>query len=685
MSYQVINPFIQFVDPINGKPLSAGDVYFGRIDSDPKNQPANRINVYAVQDNGSEVLLSQPIQLNGAGQPQYSGSVKQIKVELYAGESAYAIQVFSRKGAQKGYSPRVYSMLDLQSLAGPASTVVIAGVMAKDLVSRVNFKSFVELGGVADGVTDNRAAYVAAINSAAADGFTLVFTRGIYGFSDWIPLTSNLRMAFEEGAELKLLATTGPIGGFVIGGLSYPSAATIIPLDNCHIVNPTIDCNNLVGENGFSSASANGLYIYNPTIKNCIRSDVALGGRAFQFEGGIIKNVQVYSPKIIDCSIGINSQGDPSGAHVAANINYYDVYMTNVDVPFNIDSGFALPQTNTPLTMSTSVRGAMLYNCGRLTYPGVTDPIGGGIICGDRGSGLSVSDVRIINEAAYGSIGAVCRGTMFGVRLRNVTFYGSVMTAIFDHNPVTFGSPSGASWESYVDADDVTVDANLDYVVATKGGGGALGKSSMTNIKLKGVAATVASICDVNAATYANAVLEVVDVDNSFVGEFKGTGVRALDELAALGNQLNSETLGLQKINQTSGVWNPSYTAQSAGPAAITMSVTGAAWSRTGDVVTVWADIATSNLTLGGMAGAVIIAGLPYNAQYTMSASISDCNAFTTHPLTAKVTATTNYIELYKRSSTTGADSPLQPADLTAGAVAGANNLVVTLTYKAII
>ena len=137
MSYQVINPFIQFVDPINGNPLSAGQVYFGRMDSDPKNQPTNRINVYAVQDNGTEVLLAQPITLNGAGQPQYSGSVKQLKIENYSGEDAYAIQVFSKSGAQKGYSPRVYSVLDLSSgvskaaLADVDSTVSIAGVLAK--------------------------------------------------------------------------------------------------------------------------------------------------------------------------------------------------------------------------------------------------------------------------------------------------------------------------------------------------------------------------------------------------------------------------------------------------------------------------------------------------------------------------------------------------------------------------
>lgn len=158
MSYQVINPFIQFVDPINGNPLSAGSLYFGRIDSDPKNQPSNRINVYAVQDNGSEVLLSQPIQLNGAGQPSYGGSVKQIKVELYGTETAYAIQTFSRNNSQKGYSPRVYSLVDIESLASISSTVVIAGEEAWKIATKlrsVNCLMFVDPANHADAITGN--------------------------------------------------------------------------------------------------------------------------------------------------------------------------------------------------------------------------------------------------------------------------------------------------------------------------------------------------------------------------------------------------------------------------------------------------------------------------------------------------------------------------------------------------
>ena len=163
MTYQVINPFIQFVDTASGQPLGAGQLYFGRQDSDPKNQPANRINVYAVQDNGSEVLLSQPVTLNAAGQPQYNGSVKMLKVETYSAELAYAVQVFNKNGAQKGYCPRVLSMVDLQSLAATNSTVSIGGVAAGIIAKHSSgFVTPEDFGALGNGVNDDTSAWQAA-------------------------------------------------------------------------------------------------------------------------------------------------------------------------------------------------------------------------------------------------------------------------------------------------------------------------------------------------------------------------------------------------------------------------------------------------------------------------------------------------------------------------------------------
>lgn len=182
MSYQVINPFIQFVDPINGNPLSAGTVYFGRMDSDPKNQPSNRINVYAVQDNGTEVLLSQPITLNGAGQPQYSGSVKQIKIELYTGELAYSIQVFSKSGAQKGYSARVYGLAQLSDFTALPSIKSLTGYTSGVVVTVKGFYADKAIGG-------GQFYYDESVNKSLHNGGTIISPEAI---SAWDGTASDI-------------------------------------------------------------------------------------------------------------------------------------------------------------------------------------------------------------------------------------------------------------------------------------------------------------------------------------------------------------------------------------------------------------------------------------------------------------------------------------------------------------
>lgn len=170
MSYQVIDPFLEFTNLANGQPIGTGSVYFGRPDSDPKNQPSNRINVYAVQDNGTEVLLSQPIQLNAAGQPQYNGSPKQLKIELAGSDTSYCVQVLDKNGAQKLYTARVVPAVDVVSLGASNSTVPIGGVAAGIVAKHVSgFVTPEDFGAVGNGVNNDTAAWQA----AAATGFEI--------------------------------------------------------------------------------------------------------------------------------------------------------------------------------------------------------------------------------------------------------------------------------------------------------------------------------------------------------------------------------------------------------------------------------------------------------------------------------------------------------------------------------
>lgn len=195
MSYQVIDPFLEFTNPANGQPIGIGSVYFGRPDSDPKNQPSNRINVYAVQDNGTEVLLSQPITLNAAGQPQYNGSPKQLRIELAGSDTSYCVQVFDKNGAQKLYTARVVPAVDLVSLASQSSQVVVGGATASELG-----QSYVRRMVFAPLVTTNTAAQNSAILQSKIDYARTLLDSGFYG---GVEITLPQGQFDFEGVEIK--------------------------------------------------------------------------------------------------------------------------------------------------------------------------------------------------------------------------------------------------------------------------------------------------------------------------------------------------------------------------------------------------------------------------------------------------------------------------------------------------
>lgn len=135
MTYQAINPLITFCDSFTGRPLTNGKLYIGRMDTDPKGNPSMRLNVYAVQPDGSETLLAQPIQLNIAGQPSYEGDPIQLKIQLYGTEQAYSLQKDNWFNADRGYVSRAYSFVDLQTFEPALESSSPFGVPMADVVS----------------------------------------------------------------------------------------------------------------------------------------------------------------------------------------------------------------------------------------------------------------------------------------------------------------------------------------------------------------------------------------------------------------------------------------------------------------------------------------------------------------------------------------------------------------------
>jgi hypothetical protein len=406
----------------------------------------------------------------------------------------------------------------------------------------VNVKDF---GAVGDGVADDRNKIISALNYAASANKKLYIPDGIYACSDWIPLPDKIKLEFSSAAQWKLTNSTA-LGGFVCGG--YDINLNFVPFTDATITGINLDCNNIAGENGFNAVNANGVRVNNPQIYNTLFDPIKLGGRAFQFEGGIIESVVIQSPYIENCSIGINSQADANGGtEIARFISYFDVVMRNVDVPFNIDGQFANPELGIPTNMSTFVDGVNLYNCGKLTYSG-SNPIGAGIICGDRGYGLKIENLRLLNSSAYGGIGGFVRGTLFGVQIENVKLEIPYTIALFNFTPVTFGSPSMASFASTINANNIIANlTNLDYVV--KGNtAGTVGVCCFDNITINSAIATLTGICDLAATSGGLGYLNLILSDQSF----ESTGLQSLLDLYNSGNGIGSA-----QPDYSEGTWTP--------------------------------------------------------------------------------------------------------------------------------
>lgn len=83
------------------KAASGGKIYIGQIDTDPVN-PANQIQVYLENEDGSHVPVAQPIIINAGGYPVYNGQVaKFVTVQ------GHSMAIYDAYGSQQFYFPNV--------------------------------------------------------------------------------------------------------------------------------------------------------------------------------------------------------------------------------------------------------------------------------------------------------------------------------------------------------------------------------------------------------------------------------------------------------------------------------------------------------------------------------------------------------------------------------------------------
>lgn len=270
MTAQVIDPFTRFVNKTTGRPIFNGEVYFGRVATDPKNNVGSRIAVYAVQNDGSELALSQPIQTNNAGYLVYGGSPVQLKVTADPSEDAYCIQVFDDDGVQQFYSAEINTLIDFPTLADPASGIVIAGLPATTLVRKANeFVTVADYGAIGNGIADDTAALAAAL---AASNYVIVPDEFKLRITATITMPRHSVLFFQGGIG----NTTGQLPTCYIIKDGSLNGDAVVMQENCQFIGGGI-----IGQAGNLGdgiqVSGNGVYIDRPFISNMGNDGIRIG------------------------------------------------------------------------------------------------------------------------------------------------------------------------------------------------------------------------------------------------------------------------------------------------------------------------------------------------------------------------------------------------------------------------
>lgn len=162
------------------KAVENGKIYIGLIDTDPVN-PANRIQVYLENEDGSHVPVPQPIIINAGGYPVYNGQIaKFVTVQ------GHSMAVYDAYGTQQFYFPNVLKydpdQLKSQIEVTADSIGVVSGVVSQS-VAKAN----------ADIIMAKAA------ELSASGGGKIIFTKSLYQVhmdeSDYDPSSENFRVA----------------------------------------------------------------------------------------------------------------------------------------------------------------------------------------------------------------------------------------------------------------------------------------------------------------------------------------------------------------------------------------------------------------------------------------------------------------------------------------------------------
>ncbi|MFV4760111.1 phage head-binding domain-containing protein [Citrobacter freundii] len=241
-----------FTMPRSFKAVANGKIYIGQIDTDPVN-PANQIQVYLENEDGSHVQVAQPIVINAGGYPVYNGQIaKFVTVQ------GHSMAVYDAYGAQQFYYPNVLKYDPdqfKQQLASGADGLGDALVAVKQPYTgsvvrtqhekNADFISAKDFGAIGDGqyhelnefystLSDAQEVYpfvtdltqtidYAGIQAAINSGRDVIVPSGIYYINKSLNMSASNTIAGETNTEINrpstFLSIVGNIACFHYGNV----------------------------------------------------------------------------------------------------------------------------------------------------------------------------------------------------------------------------------------------------------------------------------------------------------------------------------------------------------------------------------------------------------------------------------------------------------------------------------
>ncbi len=223
------------------KAVADGKIYIGQIDTDPT-IPANQIQVYVENEDGSHVPVAQPIAINTGGYPVYNGQVSK-----FVTVQGHSMAVYDAYGVQQFYFPNVlkYDPDQLEyRLSQPDGYLLIGG-----LAEHYSLPTSVIVVDNAPYNGDLKSAWTAAPN-----GSTLLLGKKDYNIAGlWAGVRNTKTNIMIVGLGMPELASDK--SRFISGSGTVIQGAVKNQAKGFKIFNLGIDCGNYVSQSVYPSTT----------------------------------------------------------------------------------------------------------------------------------------------------------------------------------------------------------------------------------------------------------------------------------------------------------------------------------------------------------------------------------------------------------------------------------------------